>query len=273
MPTEGDGAAPTRRVALGLEYDGSAYSGWQRQSHAPSVQDALQQAIAGVADHPVRVAAAGRTDAGVHALNQVVHFDTTARRSLYSWQRGINSHLPSSACVTWVREVPENFHARYSALSRRYCYLVLNRPARPALARDRALWVIPPLDVDAMQASARPLLGEHDFSAFRASACQARSPVRRLLRLDVARESDRIVFHCEANGFLHHMVRNLVGALLRVGVGDAPREWPAAVLGGRDRRLGAPTAPPQGLYLAAVAYPASFSIPAAPPSPFWHDRG
>jgi len=252
---------PPYRLALGLEYDGSAYNGWQLQSHAPSIQTALNHALSAVAAAPVSTLAAGRTDAGVHALGQVVHFDTPVARDPRAWQLGANSQLPDDIAVLWVREVPAGFHARYSALSRSYRYLVLNRPVRPALERQRAWWVRLPLDEAVMAEAAGLLLGEHDFSAFRAAGCQAKSPVRRLLALDVRRQGELLVIDCRANGFLYHMVRNIVGSLVRVGLGEAPPGWIAGLLAGRDRKVAAPTAPAQGLYLAGVEYPPGLDLP------------
>jgi len=249
------------RLVLGLEYDGSRYNGWQTQSHAPSLQAELNRALAGVAASPVSTLAAGRTDAGVHALGQVVHVDTTSSRSLRAWQLGANSNLPDDMAVLWVRAAPAGFHARHSALSRTYCYRILNRPVRLALARERAWWVRRPLALAPMQAAAATLVGEHDFSAFRAAGCQAASPVRRLLELSVRQEGELLSIVCRANGFLYHMVRNIVGSLVSIGLGEAAPEWLAELLAGRDRRQAAPTAPAQGLYLAAVEYPADHDFP------------
>jgi tRNA pseudouridine38-40 synthase len=256
-----------QRIAAGLEYDGRAFHGWQTQSHARSIQAELNQAIGVVADHPVRTAAAGRTDAGVHATGQVVHFDTDANRSIRSWLLGINSNLPADISVHWVREVPGDFHARYSAVARTYRYLVRNHPVRSALNHARAFSVREPLHAEAMSEAAKSLLGEHDFSAFRGAGCQARSPVRRVLALDVQRVGDCLQIEVRANGFLYHMVRNIVGALVHVGSGKASPGWIHELLESRDRRHGAPTAPADGLYLAGVHYPAhhGFPLPAAPP--------
>ncbi|MCC5795404.1 MAG: tRNA pseudouridine(38-40) synthase TruA [Chromatiales bacterium] len=256
-----------RRLVLGLEYDGSAYNGWQRQGHAPSIQAAVDAAFASVADAPVSSLAAGRTDAGVHALDQVVHLDTVTERDPRAWLMGANSHLPADISVRWVRPAPEGFHARHSALSRSYRYLVLCRPVRPALARLRAWWVRRPLDVQAMARAGELLLGEHDFSAFRAAGCQSTSPVRRLLALTVERRGELLVVDCRANGFLYHMVRNIVGSLVAIGLGERDLDWLAAVFASRDRRLAAPTAPAQGLYLARVEYPHGFDFPAPSDAP------
>ncbi len=261
-----------QRYAAGLEYDGSTFSGWQTQSHARSVQHVLNAAIAVVADEPVSTAAAGRTDAGVHACGQVVHFDSSARRSLRSWLLGVNSNLPPDAALQWVRQVPGDFHARYSALARTYRYVLLNRDVRSALDRDRAWCLRGELQEGRMAAAAGYLLGEHDFSAFRGAGCQARSPVRRLERLVVSRTADYLHIEVRANGFLYHMVRNIVGALVRVGSGEAEPGWLGELLAAKDRRLGAPTAPPQGLYLAEVHYPAALELPSPAPRAVWRDH-
>lgn len=251
------------RFAVGLEYDGSAYSGWQFQPGLNTVQQVVQQALGRVADGAVDCVCAGRTDAGVHALAQVVHFDSEATRNERAWRLGANTYLPRDVSVTWVREVPEHFHARYGALARSYRYLILNRDSRSALAAGRATWERRPLDVPRMQAAAQALLGEHDFSAFRAIECQAKSPVRRVERIDVSREGPWVALAITANAFLHHMVRNIAGLLLSIGLGESPAERVAAVLAARDRRLNAATAPADGLYLAAVRYPAEFGLPGA----------
>ncbi|MEO7387571.1 MAG: tRNA pseudouridine(38-40) synthase TruA [Gammaproteobacteria bacterium] len=261
-----------QRFAAGLEYDGSAFSGWQTQSHARSVQFVLNAAIGVVANEAITTAAAGRTDAGVHACGQVVHFDSEARRSLRSWLLGINSNLPPEAAIQWVREVPADFHARYSATSRTYHYVILNRDVRSPLERDRAWCLRGALSAGQMSLAAAQLLGEHDFSAFRGAGCQAKSPTRRLDRIAVSRTDDYIHFEVRANGFLYHMVRNIVGAMVRIGAGDADPDWLQDLLRARDRRLGAPTAPPQGLYLAEVNYPAELELPSPALPPQWRDR-
>lgn len=250
------------RIALGIEYDGTAYAGWQYQSHAPSIQGALNAAIAAVADHPVTTLAAGRTDAGVHATGQVVHFDAAVERSPRAWLLGINSNLPEDVVVRWVRPVADDFHARHAAVARTYQYFIWLAPVRPALARHRAWWVRVPLDVTAMGAAARALVGEHDFSAFRGAGCQARNPVRRVtdLRIDPVAEGLRCTVR--ANGFLHHMVRNLVGALVAVGARELAPGAMVALLAARDRRLAPPTAPAAGLYLTLVEYPPAWGLPA-----------
>lgn len=261
-----------QRFAAGVEYDGTAFFGWQTQSHARSVQYVLNAAIATVANEPVTTAAAGRTDAGVHASGQVVHFDSVACRSLRSWLLGVNSNLPPDVALQWVRPAPGDFHARYSATARTYRYVILNREVRSPLDRDRAWNLRGNLREERMVAAAAHLLGEHDFSAFRGAGCQARSPVRRVERLEVRRMADCLHIEVRANGFLYHMVRNIVGALVRVGSGQAEPAWLGALLAGRDRRLGAPTAPPQGLYLAEVHYPAELELPSPYSRPVPRDR-
>ena len=252
------------RIAVGIEYDGAAFSGWQTQRQLRTVQGELTAALSSVADEPVSLLAAGRTDAGVHAVGQIAHFDTTALRSPRAWILGANTLLLPAVNLTWAREVPQHFHARFSAESRSYCYLILNRRARSALAHQRAAHVHVPLDVERMQAGARQLLGEHDFSAFRAMACQSRSPQRRLDRLAVRRSGDWLIIDATANAFLHHMVRNLVGMLLAIGRGDREPEDARRVLQSRDRAQCAAMAPATGLYFWHAEYSAAFALPAAP---------
>jgi tRNA pseudouridine38-40 synthase len=242
------------RIALGVEYEGSGFCGWQSQAGGGAVQDALEAALSMVADAPTRVVCAGRTDAGVHAIGQVVHFDTDAVRPDTAWVRGVNAHLPASVAVRWAKPVPDDFHARFSARGRRYRYLLLNRGERPGLMAKRVGWFHRPLDADTMRAAAALLLGEHDFSAFRSVECQAKSPVKTLRRADVARHGDLLVFDFEASAFLHHMVRNIVGALVYVGKGAHPPEWLGELLAGRDRARAAPTFEACGLYFAGVDY-------------------
>ena len=249
------------RFAAGLEYDGRAYSGWQFQPGLQTVQDVVQRALSRVADAPVECVCAGRTDAGVHAAAQVVHFDTSAVRTERGFRLGANSYLPPDVSVTWVREVPEQFHARFSATARSYRYIILNRDSRPGLATGRATWERRPLDADRMHEAARVLAGEHDFSAFRSVECQSNSPVRRVESLEVTRNAEWLTLAITANAFLHHMVRNVAGLLISVGSGDSPPERVATVLTSRDRKTNAATAPPDGLYLAAVRYPAEFGLP------------
>jgi len=251
------------RFAAGLEYDGRAYSGWQCQPGLDTVQDVVQRALSRVADSPVGVVCAGRTDAGVHALAQVVHFDSDAVRSERAWRLGTNTYLPNDVSVAWVREVAPHFHARFGATARSYRYLILNRDSRSALAFGRATWERRPLDVGLMHAAAQGLLGEHDFSAFRAIECQSKSPVRRVERLEVLRQAEWVTLTITANAFLHHMVRNVAGLLMSIGHGESPSGRVAAVLASRDRKTNAATAPPDGLYLVAVRYPGEFGLPVA----------
>lgn len=253
------------RIALGLEYDGSRFHGWQTQCDRSGAQDALEDALASVAGCTVRTTCAGRTDAGVHATSQVVHFDAPHPRPLSAWTRGVNALLPAPMSVTWARVVAAGFHARFHALERTYRYVLLPRPERPGILHGRVGWWHGQLDVDSMRAAARSVLGVHDFSAFRAAQCQARSPVRDLRRLDVAQEGPFVVFDVAANAFLHHMVRNLVGSLVYVGAGRQPPDWLARLLAGRDRTAAAPTFAPDGLYLTSVAYPADACVPMVTP--------
>ena len=252
------------RIAVGIEYDGSAFAGWQHQAHARSVQGELERALAGVANHEVSLTAAGRTDAGVHAFQQVAHFDTDVDRPEHAWVLGSTAAATDDVTILWAREVPRHFHARHAALSRSYLYRVLNRRMRPALERQRMCWVRRPLDAGAMHAAAQGLIGEHDFTSFRASECQSRTPMRRLAGVAVVRHGDVVDVTVRANAFLHHMVRNIVGSLLLVGAGERPVEWLREVLDARDRTRAGPTAPPQGLYFAAVDYPEEFGLPCRP---------
>lgn len=252
------------RIALGIEYDGSRFLGWQTQPGGGTVQDALESAIATIAAAPeASVTCAGRTDRGVHARGQVVHFDTAAERPDSAWVRGVNALLPESVAVVWARRVPETFHARYSARSRTYRYLLLNRRVRPALEARQAGWFHAALDLDAMRAGARHLLGEHDFSAFRSSECQAKSPVRTLHALEISAVGDRIEFTIRANAFLHHMVRNIVGTLVYVGKGRHAPDWVSEVLASRERSRAAPTFAPEGLCLEHVEYGPEWDLPSA----------
>ncbi|ANN66511.1 tRNA pseudouridine(38-40) synthase TruA [Bordetella bronchialis] len=248
------------RLALGLAYDGSAWQGWQTQPHRRTVQDTLESALQQFLAVPAGTVCAGRTDAGVHAAMQVVHLDTEVHRRPESWVRGLNALLPPSIAVRWARAVPDTFHARFSALSRTYTYLLWNDRVRPALWAGRAGWCFQPLDVDAMRAAAAALLGEHDFSSFRSSQCQARHPVRTLHRLEIAAQGRFLVFTLQANAFLHHMVRNILGALLQVGQGRQASSWMSDLLAARDRTQGAPTFMPDGLYLSAIEYAPAFGL-------------
>ncbi len=264
VPLTTDNAIGQGRVALALEYDGAAFHGWQRQkSGVASVQAGLERAVGKVADEPVELVCAGRTDAGVHGSYQVVHFDTRAIRDRRSWVMGINTAVPSAIAVHWAGNAPEPFHARFSAVYRRYRYVIFNGPVRPALLATQVSWTFRPLDEGAMQQAAAYLEGEHDFSAFRAAGCQSRSPWRFVEFVRVSRHGEFVVIDVQANAFLHHMVRNFAGALMAVGQGRFPPRWVGEVLAGRDRRQAGVTAPPGGLYLVDVGYPAQFGIPPA----------
>lgn len=249
------------RYALIIEYEGTAYAGWQRQSGAPTVQEFLEVALSKIAASSIRVQAAGRTDTGVHALGQVVHFDSEVERHPKAWLRGANTHLPPDIRIHWAASVPDDFHARFSAESRRYRYLFYVAPVKSALYRNLAVWRRDDLDSRAMTAGAQYLLGEQDFSAFRSSDCGSPTAVRRVLCAEVRRVGRFVIFEIEANAFLHHMVRNIVGSLLKVGVRQCQPEWIKTLLQGRDRTVAGVTAPAAGLYLVAVKYPSSYAIP------------
>jgi len=250
------------RIALGLEYDGNPFHGWQSQADGSGVQDALERALAAIAGQPVAAIAAGRTDAGVHATLQVAHFDSEVARPEAAWVRGVNASLPEAIAVRWSLAVPNEFHARFSATGRHYTYLLLDRPVRPALLRTRVGWYHRPLAVDAMRRASDALLGRHDFSAFRAAECQAKSALKTLDRIDIARKDEMIRFDLHADAFLQHMVRNIVGALVYVGSGRQPASWVRELLVGRDRTRGAPTFSAAGLYLTGVDYPTHWNLPA-----------
>lgn len=249
------------KIALGVEYDGRPYCGWQSQPSGLTVQDTLQRALSRIADSPVVIHAAGRTDTGVHALEQVLHFETEAQRPLTAWVRGTNAELPDSISVNWAHAVPEDFHARFSAQGRSYRYLLVNRSVRSAIHAGKAGWFHLPLDIDLMRKAAQHLLGEHDFSAFRAAECQAKSPVKTMNSIDIYPQGEMLVFDLSANAFLHHMVRNIVGCLVYVGKGKYPPEWLKAVLDGRERRHAAPTFSPDGLYLRHIQYDSMWGLP------------
>ena len=253
------------RYALGIEYDGSGFFGWQTQRQQPTVQATLEAALSRVANHPVSVACAGRTDTGVHARAQVVHFDSYAERSLRSWILGANSNLPDSVCVVWARQVSDEFHARFTALGRSYEFVILNRWVRPALDTGKVCWERQPLDAGAMNLAAQALLGEHDFTSFRSSGCKANHPVRTVQAVSVSRSGSEVKVSIAANGFLYHMVRNIVGALIEVGRGERPVEWLGEVLAARDRSIAGVTAAPGGLYFAGARYPRAFGLPEEPP--------
>lgn len=261
------------RIALGIEYDGTAYNGWQRQRTGLGVQEVLEKALGTVANETVECFCAGRTDTGVHAIAQVVHFDTAAERPGRGWLLGLNSNLPDDVNVTWVQPVTEEFHARYSATARHYRYLILNRLVRSSLFRRRAWWLHQPLDAALMQQAADSLLGEHDFSAFRAAGCQARTARRTVTRLQVTRHADWLAIDISANAFLQHMVRNISGLLVSVGSGEQAPGWAAEVLAGRDRKAAGVAAPAHGLTLVGVDYPPEFAIPATPPQQLFPGSG
>lgn len=257
------------RLALGLSYRGSAYLGWQSQPGGRTVQDRVETALSQFADQPVRTVCAGRTDAGVHALNQVIHLDTDIEREDFSWVRGSNRYLPADIAVQWCRPVDPAFHARNSARGRRYAYMLLESAVRPALEAGAVGWVFRPLDGEAMREAAALLIGEHDFSAFRSAECQAASPVKTLRRIDIVRRGAYWRFDFEASAFLHHMVRNLMGCLLAVGQGSRTPGWVAEVLAGRDRSRAAPTFAPDGLYFLGPHYDAAFALPERTPAFDW----
>lgn len=256
------------RIAVGIEYDGSSWRGWQFQGHdTRTVQHALQQALARVAAHDVSLIAAGRTDAGVHASAMVAHFDSESPRSMRAWVQGCNSHLPASIALRWAQPVADDFHARFSAVARRYRYVIYNDALRSALWRDQVTWHHRPLDVDRMREAAASFCGEQDFTSVRAAACQAHHARRCVHFLEVWRQGPLVILDIEANGFLHHMVRNIAGILLAVGDGRRPPEWAAEVLAARDRTQAAVTAPPAGLYFVRVRYPQRFILPELPLGP------
>jgi len=252
------------RVVLALEYDGRHFHGWQFQkSGVRSVEGELAKAVARVANHPVDLVCAGRTDAGVHASYQITHFETSSVRSLRSWVMGINTALPDDIAVHWAGNGPGDFHARFSAVYRRYRYVIYNHPVRPGIQRGQVSWTFRPLDAELMHRSAQALLGEHDFSSFRAAGCQSRTPVRFMESISVSRKQNFVIIDVQANAFLHHMVRNIAGVLMAVGAGEKPVEWVREVLEARDRTVAGVTAPPYGLYLVDVGYPAGCGVPQA----------
>lgn len=257
------------RIALGVEYDGSQYHGWQAQTGLHTVQQVLEQALAKVADSEISVVCAGRTDTGVHATNQIIHFDCDKERTIRAWIHGANSFLPKDVCVKWGKEMPDSFHARYSALSRRYRYIIYNASIRPALLRSSVTWQYRQLDHQAMHEAGKCLLGENDYTSFRSVECQSNTPMRNVHQLQVMRKGDVIIIDIIANAFLHHMVRNIAGVLIAVGSGKKPVAWVNEVLQAKDRRLGAETAPPYGLYLVAVSYPKEFGVIQANPGPLF----
>jgi tRNA pseudouridine38-40 synthase len=251
------------RIALGLEYNGARFSGWQTQADGSGIQDAVEAALESFIGESVSTVCAGRTDAGVHASGQVVHLDSPVQRDAHAWVRGVNRYLPRAVSIRWAREVASDFHARFSALNRAYEYWILNDPVRSPLHEERAGWVFQALDVAAMRTAAQSLIGTHDFSAFRSVECQAASPVRELRQFDVERIGRLVRVQVAANAFLHHMVRNLVGTLVTIGIGRHPARWALEVLAGRDRAAAAPTFAACGLYLTRVEYDRAFDLPNA----------
>lgn len=259
-----------QRVALGVEYLGADFHGFQTQpSGVKTVQQALEKALSKVADEPITLVCAGRTDAGVHATNQVVHFDTMAKRPAKAWVRGTRPHLPDAVTIKWAQEVAPQFHARFSAQQRTYRYLLSDAPCPTAHFFKQITWHHRPLNVDLMREAAQYLVGEHDFTSFRATQCQAKSPVRTINHLHLVRRGDLIILEVQANAFLHHMVRNIVGVLLTIGMGDKPISWIVDILNARDRTKGGDTAKPTGLYLVDVGYPDCFMLPDAMPGPLF----
>ena len=257
------------RLALGVSYLGQAYQGWQSQASGHTVQDRLESALSSFATQPISTVCAGRTDAGVHGLMQVVHFDTEVNREIVSWVRGTNTFLPPDIAVQWAQLVPHTFHARFCAISRRYAYVLLESPVRPALESGRAGWVFRPLNGDAMREATSYLLGEHDFSSFRASSCQARSPVKILKKIEISRRGAYWRFEFEGNAFLHHMIRNIMGCLVRIGQGGEPAQWMKEVLAARNRDAAAPTFSPDGLYFLGPLYEAHWKLPQRTPAYDW----
>lgn len=260
---------PRSRIALGIEYDGSKYYGWQRQNEVRSVQESLEKALSQVANEPVAVFCAGRTDAGVHATGQVVHFETTAQRKDAAWTLGVNANLPGDIAVRWVKSVSDDFHARFSATARRYRYIIYNHRLRPAVLQKGVTHFYLPLDEMRMHRAAQSLIGENDFTSFRAVQCQSRTPWRNVMHINVARYGAYVVVDIKANAFVHHMVRNITGSLMEVGCGNQTEDWIAELLAAKDRTLAAATAKAEGLYLVSVDYPQQFNLPAAPMGPLF----
>ncbi|WP_277206155.1 tRNA pseudouridine(38-40) synthase TruA [Vibrio misgurnus] len=257
------------RIALGIEYDGTHYYGWQRQRDVKSVQQALETALSKIANHPVEVQCAGRTDAGVHGTGQVVHFDTTAERQMAGWTMGCNANLPKDIAVRWANVVSDEFHARFSATARRYRYVIYNHAYRPGILSSGVSHYHGELDVEKMQQAGQYLLGENDFTSFRAVHCQSRSPWRNVMHLNVTRHGNYVVIDIKANAFVHHMVRNITGSLIAVGRGEQPPEWIAWLLAQKNRTLAAATAKAEGLYLVSVDYPSHFGLPTMPIGPLF----
>ncbi|WP_367606551.1 tRNA pseudouridine(38-40) synthase TruA [Legionella sp. W05-934-2] len=249
------------RIALNVEYDGSQYHGWQSQTGLHTVQSVLEHALSLVANEPISIVCAGRTDTGVHAINQIIHFDTNKDRTTRAWAHGANANLPKDVCVKWAHFVDDEFHARYSAIARQYRYIIYNKPIRPALLRANVTWHYRELNHDIMHEAAQCLIGENDFTSFRSIECQSNTPMRCINTLSVSRQGDFVFIDIEANAFLHHMVRNIAGVLIAVGSGKQGPTWVAEVLEAKDRKKGAETAPPYGLYLTKVIYPEHLEFP------------
>ena len=260
---------PVYRIALGIEYDGSKYYGWQRQNEVRSVQEKLEKALSQVANEPINVFCAGRTDSGVHGTGQVVHFETHAARKDAAWTLGVNANLPGDIAVRWVKAVPDDFHARFSATARRYRYIIYNHRLRPAVLGQGVTHYHQPLDAERMHRAAQSLLGENDFTSFRAVQCQSKTPWRNITHLAVSRQGPYVILDIRANAFLHHMVRNITGSLLEVGMGNQPASWIEQLLVARDRELAGATAKAGGLYLVDVTYPDHFDLPSLPLGPLW----
>ncbi len=258
-----------KRIVLCVRYDGANYHGWQSQEGLVTIQSQLEKALSYVADHPVAVVTAGRTDAGVHATGQIVHFDTHSERSEHAWVFGANNNLPPTICVMWAKPVWMDFHARFSARTRRYKYIIYNHEIRPGILSKAVSWYYRHLDVELMRKAIPYLIGEHDFSAFRGTGCQSNTPIRKVLKIEVMRQQRVVAIDIEANAFLLHMVRNIAGVLMTIGTGIRPPEWAKEVLESKDRRRAAMTAPPNGLYLVEVSYPEEFDLPKVPPNPIF----
>ncbi|WWO97178.1 MAG: tRNA pseudouridine(38-40) synthase TruA [Candidatus Dasytiphilus stammeri] len=250
-----------KKIAICIEYDGTRYFGWQKQHNVPTIQNAVESALTMVANHSITTVVAGRTDAGVHSLAQIIHFETIAKRRIVSWTKGVNSYLPKDIAVRWMKNVPNYFHARFSALSRHYRYVIYNHMLRPALLNSRVLHYPIPLDYECMQRAGQYLLGENDYTTFRSLNCQSRTPWRNIMNLNVSQYSSYIIVDIKANSFLQHMVRNIVGCLIEIGSGKKPAEWMLQILSGKNRTLAASTAKPEGLYLVAIDYPEYFFLP------------
>ena len=257
------------RIAMGIEYDGSRYFGWQRQREVNSIQAELERVLSTIANHPVEIQCAGRTDAGVHATGQVIHFDTHSERKMSAWTLGVNSNLPADIAVRWAHPVADDFHARFSATARRYRYIIYNHRLRPAVLSKGVTHFYEPLDAERMHRAAQCLLGENDFTSFRAVQCQSRTPWRNVMHINVTRHGPYVVVDIKANAFVHHMVRNIVGSLMEVGANNQPESWIAELLAAKDRTLAAATAKAEGLYLVAVDYPDRFDLPKPPMGPLF----